>query len=572
MKALLKKFISYYKPHKWLFLLDMGAAVLIAGTDLIFPQVTRRFINEIIPDRNVSLMMQMSIALLALYVVRFFLDYIVGFYGRLLGVKMEYDMRKDMFAHLQRLSFRYYDETKTGHIMSRLVNDLNEISELAHHGPEDLFISFLMLFGSFFLLLNINVKLTLIIFSVVPFLILFAIFYNSKMRRTFRQMREELSDINAGLEDSLSGVRVVKSFTNEAYEEKKFDQSNDRFKSLRTKSVRYLGIFSGGIHFFSNLLNLTALFFGGWFVYRGEIDIGDMVAYVIYMSLILQPVRRLANFIEQFQRGMAGFRRFHQVMGIQPDIFDREGAYVLSGVKGDVTFHNVEFAYGENAAVLSGINLQVPSGETVALVGPSGVGKTTLCNLIPRFYEVQRGAIRVDGHNIQEVTIESLRNHIGTVQQDVFLFSGSIYENILYGNLSASKEAVIDAARRANAYEFIMDTPNGFDTYVGERGVKLSGGQKQRISIARMFLKNPPILILDEATSSLDNKSEAIIQESIEALAKDRTTFIIAHRMATIKNADRILVLTEEGIVEDGTHEDLLLQKGEYYNLYNSQF
>ena len=572
MNEMIKQFISYYKPHKWLFLLDMVAATLIAATDLIFPQITRTFINDILPNNDMERLVKVAIAMFFLYIFRFVMDYVVGFYGHLLGVKMEYDMRKDMFSHLQKLSFKYYDETKTGHIMSRLVNDLNEISELAHHGPEDIFISGLMLLGSFGLLLTVNVKLTLIVFTVVPFLVLFAVFYNSKMRRTFRQMREKLSDINAGLEDSISGVRVVKSFTNEEYEEKKFDEGNNAFKKLRTRSVRQLGIFSGGINFFSNILNLVTLAFGGYFLYLGEINTGDLFAYIIYMGIIIQPVKRLANFVEQFQRGMAGFRRFSEVMAITPDIIDKDEAEDLQDVKGTVEFQDVAFSYGDREAVLKNINLTVKEGQTIAIVGPSGVGKTTMCNLIPRFYEISSGGIYIDGKNIQDVTMESLRGNIGIVQQDVFLFSGSVYENILYGNLDATKEEVIEATKKANAYEFIMDMPNGFDTYIGERGVKLSGGQKQRLSIARMFLKNPPILILDEATSSLDNKSEAVIQESINELAKYRTTFIIAHRMATIRNAERIIVLTENGIEEDGTHTELMKKRGEYFKLYNSQF
>lgn len=569
---MIKEFVQYYKPHKWLFLLDMVAATLVALTDLVFPQITRWFVNDIIPNRNLDLLWKVPVAMFGLYLIRFVLDYIVGFYGHLLGVRMEYDMRKSMFAHLQKLSFKYYDETKTGHIMSRLVNDLNEISELAHHGPEDLFISSLMLLGSFVLLLGINVQLTLIVFTVVPMLVIFAVYYNNKMRRTFRQMREKLSDINAGLEDSISGVRVVKSFTNEAYEEKKFDRGNDNFKSLRTKSVRYLGIFGGGISFFSNILNLTALAFGGYFLYQGKINTGDLFAYIIYMGLILQPVKRLANFVEMFQRGMAGFRRFTEVMAIKPEIVDKPEALPLANVRGAVEFQDVGFSYGDREAVLSHINLTVPQGQTVAIVGPSGVGKTTLCNLIPRFYELSEGTIAIDGHSIQDVTMESLRGNIGIVQQDVFLFSGTVYENILYGRLDAGRDEVVEAAKKANAYDFILEMPEGFDTYIGERGVKLSGGQKQRLSIARMFLKNPPVLILDEATSSLDNQSEAVIQASINELAKDRTTFIIAHRMGTIKNAERIIVLTEKGIEEDGTHQELMKKRGEYFKLYNSQF
>ncbi|MBW8381764.1 MAG: ABC transporter ATP-binding protein/permease, partial [Youngiibacter sp.] len=534
---MVEKFIEYYKPHKWLFLLDMAAATLVAASDLIFPQITKKFINELIPGRDIDMIMKLGIAMLVLYVVRFFMDYIVGFYGHLLGVKMEYAMRKDMFSHLQKLSFRYYDDTKTGHIMSRLVNDLNEIAELAHHGPEDLFISFLMIVGSFVLLARVDLPLTLIIFSIVPFLMGFAIIYNSRMRNNFRKIRVSLSEINAGLEDSISGIRVVKSFTNEWFEEEKFDKGNDNFMGLRTESVRQLGIFSGGIHFFSNILNLAALVFGGYFVYLGRIDLGDMVAFVIYMSLMLQPVRRLSNFIEQFQKGMAGFRRFVEVMAVKPEIIDSEDAVELKDVQGHVEFRNVGFSYNNKEEVLSGINLDVPVGQTIALVGPSGVGKTTLCSLIPRFYETDSGSIMIDGKDIKNVTIESLRANIGMVQQDVFLFSGTIYDNISYGKLDATYEDVVAAAKRANAYDFIMDTPEGFMTYIGERGVKLSGGQKQRLSIARMFLKNPPILILDEATSSLDNQSEAVIQRSIEELAKDRTTFIIAHRLATIRSS-----------------------------------
>jgi ATP-binding cassette subfamily B protein len=568
---MVSKFIEYYKPHKWLFLLDMAAATLVAASDLIFPQITKRFINELIPDRNIDLIVKLGIAMLVLYVIRFFMDYIVGFYGHLLGVRMEYAMRKDMFSHLQKLSFRYYDDTKTGHIMSRLVNDLNEIAELAHHGPEDLFISFLMIVGSFVLLARVDLPLTLIIFSIVPFLMGFAVIYNSRMRNNFRKIRVSLSEINAGLEDSISGIRVVKSFTNEWFEEEKFDRGNDNFMGLRTESVRQLGIFSGGIHFFSNILNLAALVFGGYFVYLGRIDLGDMVAFVIYMSLMLQPVRRLSNFIEQFQKGMAGFRRFAEVMAVEPEIIDSEDAVELRDALGHVEFRNVGFSYNNKEEVLSGINLDVPVGQTIALVGPSGVGKTTLCSLIPRFYETDSGSIMIDGKDIRHVTIESLRANIGMVQQDVFLFSGTIYDNIAYGKLDATYEDVVVAAKRANAYDFIMDTPDKFMTYIGERGVKLSGGQKQRLSIARMFLKNPPILILDEATSSLDNQSEAVIQKSIEELAKDRTTFIIAHRLATIRSSERIIVLTNDGITEDGTHEELLAQKGEYYKLYNTQ-
>lgn len=555
-----------------LFVLDMVAAFLISGSDLVYPMVTRNFLNNVIPNKDVQMIFKLGISLFVLYIVRMLLEYIVGFYGHVLGVRMEYDLRREMFSHVQSLPFSYFDNTKTGHIMSRMVNDLNEISELAHHGPEDIFISIIMILGSFLLLLTINVKLTLLTFLIMPFMIYFAIHYNGKMRRNFRQIRESLANINGRLEDSISGIRVVKSFTNEEYEIDKFDDSNENFKYLRTKSVRYLGIFGSGVNFFSNVSVTITLTIGGYFAYKGEIKTGDLVAYLIYINQFLQPVKRLANFMEQYQRGMAGFKRFTEVMDIKPDIIDSDNAKDLDRIKGEVQFEGVSFSYDDKNSVLKNINLSVTQGETVALVGPSGAGKTTLCSIIPRFYEVDDGNIKIDGVNIKDITLQSLRNNIGIVQQDVFLFSGTIKENICYGKLDATDHQIESAARAANAHEFIMELPNGYETYIGERGVKLSGGQKQRLSIARMFLKNPPILILDEATSSLDNQSEAVIQKSIEELSKNRTTFIIAHRLATIKNAKRILVLTENGIEEQGTHTELMAAKGVYYKLYNTQF
>lgn len=570
---MIKEFIRYYRPHKKLFFIDLLCAFLISASDLVFPMVTRRFINDFIPNRDLAMIIRFGFILLVLYGVRYLLDYVVGYWGHVLGVRMEYDMRRDMFNQLQRMSFSYYDDTKTGQIMSRLVNDLNEISELAHHGPEDLFISTIMLSGSFVLLLGINVPLTLIVFSVIPFLVWFTMSFNKRMRQSFQDLRVSLGEINANLEDAISGIRVVKSFTNEEFEKERFDYGNNQFKVLRGKSVRYLGIFGGGISFFANLLNLMALVFGGYFVYLGQIDIADLAAFILFMGLMISPVRRLAQFAELFQRGMAGFRRFSEVMALSPEIEDKPDAFPLTDVKGEVTFRDVTFKYKDNQEqVLANVNLSVEAGETIALVGPSGAGKTTLCSLIPRFYEVASGQILVDGQNIQDVTLESLRSNIGIVQQDVFLFSGSILENIAYGKLDATREEVIEAARLANAHDFIMDTPNGYDTNIGERGVKLSGGQKQRISIARMFLKNPAILILDEATSSLDNQSERIIQQSIERLARGRTTFIIAHRLATIRNAKRIVVLVPGGIAEEGTHDELIHKEGVYADLYQTQF
>ncbi|MCX7951093.1 MAG: ABC transporter ATP-binding protein/permease [Clostridiales bacterium] len=569
---MIRRFISYYKPHLFLFIVDMICAVLIAATDLIYPMITRRLINNIIPSKNISLIFYIGIILFILYIIRMGLEYVVGYYGHVLGVRMEYDMRRDMFSHIQTLPVSYFDNTKTGQIMSRIVNDLNEISELAHHGPEDIFISTLMILGSFILLLNINVKLTLIVFTVIPFMIYFTIVYNSKMRKNFRQIRESLADVNSRLEDSLSGIRVVKSFTNEEYEIDKFDDGNNQFKYLRTKSVKYIGILHGGINFFSNISTLLALIAGGYFVANGEIRVGDLVAYLIYISQFLQPVKRLAQFVEQYQRGMAGFKRFYEVMNIKPDIFDKEDSIEIESVHGKIEFKDVSFSYNDKASVLENINLKVNPGESIAIVGPSGVGKTTLCNLIPRFYDVDSGNIYIDDVDIKDIKIKSLRKNIGIVQQDVFLFAGTIRENIAYGKLDATEDEIIRAAKAANAHDFIMELEDGYDTYIGERGVKLSGGQKQRISIARMFLKNPPILILDEATSSLDNQSEAIIQKSIEELSKNRTTFIIAHRLATVKSAKRIIVLTENGIEEEGTHRELMEKKGTYYELYKTQF
>lgn len=569
---MIKKFIGYYKPHMKLFILDMVCAFLAAAADLFYPMISRKIINDVIPNRQLSLLYKLIIFLAALYILKLIFNYIVEYWGHVVGVRMQYDMRKEIFSHLQKLPFSYFDDNKTGHIMSRIVNDLMEVSELAHHGPEDLFISLVMLVGSFIALCTIDWRLTLIVFAFVPVMIVFAIKKRVKMNNAFKEVRKKVADVNAQLENSISGIRVAKSFTNEDYEMEKFDEGNDRFRISREFAYKAMAEFYSGIHFLIDILNVIVICAGGIFTYKGIITPGDLVAYLLYISIFMQPIRRLTSFIEQYQSGMTGFERFMEIMNIQPDIKDREDAVELKDVNGNIDFKNVTFNYNDKESVLSNISLKVKAGKTLALVGPSGGGKTTLCHLIPRFYEVTEGDIFIDGKNIKDLTLESLRRNIGIVQQDVFLFTGTIKENILYGNPDASDEEVIDAAKRANIHDFIINLPDGYDTYVGERGIKLSGGQKQRISIARVFLKNPPILILDEATSALDNATEIIIQKSLEKLSEGRTTIVVAHRLSTIKNADEIIVLTANGIEEKGSHEELIKKNGIYAKLYNSQF
>jgi len=570
---LLKKFTSYYKPHMKLFILDMVCAFFISVLDLVFPVVTKNFINDYIPNGNIDLLYKWTIYLAILFVLRYISQYIVNYYGHVVGVRIEHDMRKDVFAHLQTLSFTYFDNNKTGHIMSRIVNDLREITELAHHGPEDLFISLVMLIGSFIILLRIEWRLTLIIFAFVPLMIWFAISKRNKMSESFRQVRKRIANVNSQLENSISGIRVAKSFTNEDYEIEKFAENNMEFREAREASYKVMAEFMSGINFMSNMLNLIVLSLGGIFVYKKYIDYGELVAYLLFVNYFLQPIRRLTEFAQQYQDGMTGFERFIEIMNIEPDIKDKEDAIELKDVKGEIEFKDVSFSYSNGKkTVFSGINLDIKQGKTVAIVGPSGAGKTTLCHLIPRFYEIDEGQILIDGVDIRDIKLRSLRQNIGLVQQDVFLFTGTIKDNILYGNPEASDEEIVEAAKKASIHDFIMTLPNGYDTYIGEKGVMLSGGQKQRISIARLFLKNPPILILDEATSALDNETEIAIQKSLEELSHGRTVLVIAHRLSTIKNADEIVVLTNKGIEEKGKHEELLEKKGVYANLYKSQF
>lgn len=507
-----------------------------------------------------------------LFIFRYISDYIVAYYGHLLGVKIEHDMRRDVFSHLQTLPFSYFDNNKTGHIMSRIVNDLRDITELAHHGPENLFISGIMLIGSFIILLVIEWRLTLILFTVIPIMIWFAMLKRTKMEHAFRKVRRKIANVNAQIENSISGVRVSKSFTNEDYEIEKFNEGNAEFADARRESYKVMAEFISGIGIVTNFLNLIVISLGGYFVYSNIISIGDLFAYTLYVNFFMQPIRKLTEFQQQLQDGASGFERFLEIMDIEPDIVDKDHAIEMNNVKGNIEFKDVTFSYDNDDTILRNLNLSIDEGKTVALVGPSGAGKTTLCHLIPRFYDITEGEITVNGVNIKDIQLQSLRQNIGLVQQDVFLFTGTVKDNILYGDGKATDEEVIAAAKKAEIHNFILTLPQGYDTYIGEKGVKLSGGQKQRISIARLFLKNPPILILDEATSALDNETETLIQKSLDELSKGRTTLVIAHRLSTIKNADEILVLTNKGLAERGTHEELLAKSGLYSTLYNSQF
>ncbi len=569
---MLRKFISYYKPHMKLFMLDIACAFMMAGIDLVFPQLTQRTLDQYIPKGEMRTLLIMIIIMAALYTLRMLFNYIVDYWGHVVGTRMEYDMRKEIFSHLQTLSFSYFDKVRTGKIMSRIISDLRDITELAHHGPEDVFISIVTLIGAFILLIMTNVYLTLIVFSFIPIMLLFGIKKRKKMAVAFRTVRKKIANVNADLENSISGIRVAKSFTNEDFEMEKFDMGNSEFKKSREFAFKAMAEMTSGITFLSNILKVVLLGVGGYFCFREWLSVGSLVAFFMYIELFFQPVRRLMMFTQQYESGMAGFERFVEVLNIHPEIQEKPDAVELKNVKGEVSVENVSFSYDEKEYVLKGCSLKVPAGKTIALVGPSGGGKTTLCHLIPRFYEINDGSIKIDGIDIRDVTLESLRKNIGIVQQDVFLFAGTIRDNIAYGRGNATDDEIIEAAKHANIHDFIMTLDEGYETYIGERGVRLSGGQKQRISIARVFLKNPPLLILDEATSALDNETELKIQQSLERLSKGRTSLVIAHRLSTIKHADEILVISGEGIMERGKHEELIQKSGYYSKLYHAQF
>ncbi|MBE7055983.1 MAG: ABC transporter ATP-binding protein [Ruminococcaceae bacterium] len=568
----LRKFSKYYKPYIGIIILDLLCAAVTSGCELAFPMIVRQITGEALvgnAEYVIMSVLRLGLLYLALRMIDVAANYYMAYIGHVMGARLETDMRRDLFAHLQELPFSFYDNTKIGQLMSRVTNDLFEITEFSHHCPEEFFIAGVKILGAFVLLLGINIPLTLIIFAMLPLMLLSVFLFRSKMRNAFKKSREQVGELNSDLEDSLLGVRVVKSFANETVEREKFGKGNNKFLEIKSEAYKYMARFSASTKFFEGLMYVAVVVVGAIFMVDGKITTVDLIAYLLYIQSLLTSIRRIVEFIEQFQKGTTGIDRFLEIMEVPVGIEDKEDAVELGNINGKISFENVTFSYGENGNVLSDFNLEIKPGESVALVGPSGAGKTTVCNLIPRFYETTNGKISIDDINIKDVTLKSLRSNIGIVQQDVYLFSGTIAENIAYGKVSASKEEIEEAAKAAGAHEFISQLPDGYDTYVGERGVKLSGGQKQRISIARLFLKNPPIVILDEATSALDNESERLVQKSLELLAKGRTTITIAHRLTTIKNADRIVYLCEDGIKEQGSHNELLSQNGEYAKLYS---
>lgn len=570
--TMLREFFSYYKPHKRLFIIDFTCAVIVAMLELAFPVAVQWFIDDLLPGNNWGLIIQVGTGLLLIYLLSTFLQYVVTYWGHKLGLNIETDLREKLFSHVQKQSYRFFDNTKTGHIMSRISNDLFEIGELAHHGPEDLFIAIMTFTGAFAIMFTINVKLTFIILIIVPFLIAFMTYSNIKMSKAWRKMYENIAGVNARVEDAVAGARVVQSFTNEDFEMKRFTKNNRIFLQSKLGAYRVMAFVTANIYMIMRFVTLIVLVVGAWLSYNDQLLYGELVAFVLFVNVLSKPIEKISALLELYPKGMAGFRRFMDLLAISPDIKDKKGAKQVKDLKGDIAFNHVTFTYEKTQKpVLNDISFQIESGKTIAFVGPSGAGKTTICSLIPRFYDVNNGSVTIDGIDIRDMTMQSLRKQIGIVQQDVFLFTGTLKENIMYGKLDATDEEIARAVKQAHMEDFIAELPNGYETQVGERGLKLSGGQKQRIAIARMFLKDPPILILDEATSALDTETEAIIQDALLELSKDRTTLIIAHRLATIKHADKIMVVTKEGIAEEGTHDELIAQKGIFANLHQVQ-
>jgi ATP-binding cassette subfamily B protein len=563
---MIKKFISFYKPYKVLFTLDLIVAFIASLCELVYPMMTRTLVNESIPNKDTRMIGVFGITLLIIFIIKAACGYFMQYWGHVVGVRMQGDMRRHIFKHLQKLPNSFFDNNKTGDIMSRIINDLMDISELAHHGPEDLFISIVMLIGSFVILCTINVPLTLLIFIFIPIIIWFTLYERKKMNKAFLSNKVETGAVNASLQNSISGIKISKAFVSHKSEEEKFEKGNLKFIKTREKAFKVMAEYSSGAGFGIDILNYVGLIGGGVFTLIGVVNIGDFIAYMLFIKIFITPIKKLIDFMEQFQNGITGFQRYLEIMGEDKEK-DKENAIELENVKGEIEFRSVDFSY-EGKNVLKDVSVKISKGKMLALVGASGGGKTTFCNLIPRFYEVDKGDILIDNKSIYDVKLESLRENIGIVQQEVFLFTGTIRENILYGKVDATEEELLEAARMANIHEFINTLPEGYDTYIGERGVKLSGGQKQRISIARVFLKNPPILILDEATSALDNATERIIQESLEKLCAGRTTIVVAHRLSTIKNADEIIVLGNTGIIEQGSHEELMQKQGDYNKLH----
>jgi ATP-binding cassette subfamily B protein len=576
MNSRTKKFFSYYKPYLGVFISVMVSAFLVAGITLLFPLLTRYITKTVLEEGVPNALQQIyrtGALMLLLILIQTVCNYYVDYRGHAMGAMMESDMRSELFDHFQKLSFRFYDEQRTGQLMSRLTNDLFSLTELYHHGPEDYLIYSVKFIGAFVVLININVPLTLAVFLFLPVLAVFSLYFTKKLNITMKRNKERIGDVNAQVEDTLSGIRVVKSFTNEETEKKKFAHENDRFLESRKNTYKNEAIIWQGVGMITQLITVTVVIYGGVNILNARLDLADLITFLLYIGNFIEPIQKLTHMTEQFQEGITGFERFMEIIEIEPDIQDSANAIEVRNVQGNIEFRNVGFRYrDDHAHVLKNISLQANAGDYIALVGSSGVGKTTLCSLIPRFYEVSEGEILLDGLNIRDVTLRSLRQNIGVVQQDVYLFAGNVFDNIRYGKPNAGQEEIVAAAKKANAHNFIMALPDGYNTDIGQRGVKLSGGQKQRLSIARVFLKNPPVLIFDEATSSLDNESEKVVQDSLEALAKHRTTFVIAHRLSTIRNAKRILVLTDRGIEEQGTHEELLTLDGTYARLYNMQF